>query len=180
MSMRTLFVMSVFTLLLSACSSVESLKEPVENLTKDWENTTTMVSDFVNDLQSTQQALQNQFAEMTVPEGLTLSEASENRVAELKDGYQEELGSLTDLSGEVSNFISGWQAKAAKLTELKTGLESSSLGTDAMATVEDLQGIVAEGKDELESWQGELADIRENTSDVVEQFHTLMANLQGN
>lgn len=178
--MRTLFVMSAFALLLVSCSSVESLKEPVESLTTDWENTTTMVTDFVDNLQATQQELQNQFAEMTVPEGLTLSEESENQVSELKEDYQEEMGSITELSGEVSSFIGDWQAQAEKLTELKTGLESSALGADAMTTVQDLQAMVAAGKEDLEGWQGELADIRENTADMAEQFHTLMANLQGN
>jgi hypothetical protein len=178
--MKTLVVVSAFALLLVSCSNMENLQEPIENLTTDWGNTTTSVTGFVNSLQSTHRELQHQFAEMTVPEGLTLSEEAENQIAELQDGYQEELHSLTELSGEVSSFIGDWQSKAEQLTELRTGLVAGSLDAEAGATVENLQTIVNDGKKGLDKWQGELEDIRENTGEMVDRFREVIANSQGN
>lgn len=179
--MRTLFVMSAFALFMTSCANhSDSFQEPIASLTTEWENTTTMVTDFVNSLQRTQQDLQNQFAEMTVPEELTLSEDSKNQIAELKDDYQEELSSLTDLSGEVSSFISTWQIEAEKLADLKINLSSGELGAGTLATVEALQETVEAGKAGLESWKGELVDIQANTSETLEEFEAVIANLQGN
>ncbi|PHN04128.1 hypothetical protein CRP01_23310 [Flavilitoribacter nigricans DSM 23189 = NBRC 102662] len=172
--------MSAFALLMISCSEGEDLREPVVDLTTEWDNTTAVITQFINTLQRAQQEMQNQFAEMAVPEELTLNEQSQTQVTELRDNFQEELSSLTDLSGEISGFIGAWQSKAEKLTDLNVGLETGDLGSDSRSTLEELQETVEQGRNELESWKGELEDIQINTQDILEQFHTLIANLQGN
>lgn len=178
--MRMLFGLSAFALLLSACSNVESFRAPVENLTTEWDNTTTMITDFVNTLQGTQQQLQNQFVELSVPEELTLSEDSKVQVAALQQRYQEELSGLTEVSSEVSSFVGDWQAKASQLNDLKSDLESGSLATEDMAAIEELQGMASEGQESLAGWLEEVEEIEENAADALEEFRTLIANLQGN
>lgn len=178
--MRILLALGAFIFFLTSCSSPAEFREPIEKLASEWEHTTTAVTDFVNTLQSAQQDLQNQFAQMTVPEELTLSEESQKQVSELKENYQEELGSLTDLSREISNFVSGWQEQVENLTELKHGLETDDLGTDTMSKIEALKTAVANGQQSVENWTGELEDIQSNAADALEQFHMLIANLQGN
>lgn len=178
--MRTLFVIGALALFFSSCSDVERFRAPIESLSTEWENTTAMATEFVNTLQTTQRDLQDKFAQLSVPEELTLSEASADQVAELKDDYQEELSSLTDLSQEVSTFISDWQGKEEMLNELKEGLAAGNLGGSTMGTIEAVQTNIEEAKSTIEDWQGELEDIRANNSEILESFSELIADLQGN
>lgn len=178
--MRMLLVAGVLVLAFTSCLNVENYREPIEEVTTAWEHTTTMFSSFINSLQIAQQELQHQLAEMTVPEALVLSEESADRIAELQDDYQKEMENLSDLSQNVSNFISGWQEKSESLTGLKDGLASGRLEADAAEDITELQTTVSEAESALESWRGKLEDIRTNTGDQLEEFNTLIAKLQEN
>ncbi|MCB0375134.1 MAG: hypothetical protein KDD04_04370 [Sinomicrobium sp.] len=167
-------------LLLVSCNNVEDLREPIESLATKWENTTASVLEFVNKLQATQTDLQDQFAKMTIPEGLGLDEENLENVDNLKEGYQEQLAGLSDLSQTVNEFVGQWQEKATMLSQLRDGLAAGSLGIDAADTLKDLQDTVSDAEGALEEWQGDMEDIEENTSSIFSEFSALIANAQGN
>lgn len=178
--MRTLLVVfSAVALFFASCSNVESFRAPIEGLVSSWDSTTTVVTEFVSTLQGTQQSLQNQFAGLTVPEGLTLNEESTKQVAELTTSYQEQLGGLSELGQTVSTFVTDWQTKATALTELKDGLAAGKLGPETAETITSLQSSVEEAHTNLQEWNSELEEVKQNTTGITEQFKALIANLQG-
>ena len=178
--MKTLLMFSTAVLLFASCNNIAALKAPIEELASNWENTTTMMTDFVNTLQGTQSSLQDQFAQMQVPEGMQLDEEASGKVNELKSAYQEQIAGLSTLSESVSSFAGDWQTKAQQLGELKDGLASGKLGSDAMTIVESLTGVVAEAKTGLEDWQGDLGEIKENSSSIFQQFTGFINSIRGN
>lgn len=165
---------------MSSCNNVESLRGPIESLATKWENTTVMVVEFVNTLEGTQGNLQDQFAKMTIPEGLSLDENTSEKAETLREGYQEQLAGLADLSQSLSEFVGEWQEKGSTLVELQEGLDSGSLNSDAIDKVSDLEDTVRDAEGGLEEWRADLAEIQENTAGIFKEYNALIANAQGN
>lgn len=164
----------------TSCNNIENLREPIESLASDWEGTTAQVTEFLGTLQQSQTTLQDRFAKMVVPEGLMLDEDNRQHVEALREGYQEQLAGLSDLSQTVNDFVGQWQEKTGVLQQLREGLSAGTLDTDAMAMVTDLQSVATEAKEGLEEWQGDVADISENSAGIFEEFRALIRNAQGN
>lgn len=179
--MKTPFCTALLAVLfLFACNTTESLQEPIENLTSDWEGLTAQVTEFIGTLQQTQTTLQNQVAKMTVPEGLTLDENNQQQVEILQEGYEEQLAGLSDLSQTFNDFVGQWQEKSAALNQLQENLAAETLPSDAMSTVSELQEMMTDAKAGLEEWQGDIEYITENTSGIFAEFRALISNAEGN
>ncbi|MCB0631924.1 MAG: hypothetical protein KDD15_19395 [Lewinella sp.] len=179
--MRTLLATAALAALsMVSCNNVEDLREQIESLATNWEKTTATVLEFVNKLQATQTDLQDQFAKMTIPEGLGLQEEDLENVDNLKEGYQEQLAGLSDLSQTVNEFVGQWQEKATMLSQLRDGLAAGSLDIDASDTLKNLQDAVSDAEGALEEWQGDMEDIEENAESIFGEFSALISNAQGN
>jgi len=178
--MRTLLLFSAIALAFVSCKNMEKFRAPIEGLTTNWDSTTSMLTDFISTLQNAQQELQSKYAQLTIPEGVALSEESAQQFADLKKNYNLHLGDLTELGQEVNDFVSDWQSQADNLTALKNDLSTGALGSETMEKVENLESTVESAKTSVEDWQGELEDVRENTDGLVEQFRAMVTKLQHN
>lgn len=149
-------------LLVFACKGVEQHRAGIEELSTNWDNTTTAITDFQaqvsSDLTNYTKALaavqpdEASRAKMT-PEQVTVWEASQKTVTDA-------LGAYAPLQKTVNDFAATWSEKSAEVTALKDGLASGKIEGDVDAKLAELNAMIATANENLTAWKASYATIK--------------------
>jgi len=161
--MKNLFFF-LLPLLLLSCKGVEQHRAAIEELSGNWDATTTAITDFQatvsNEFTAYTQALAAMHpddaarAKMT-PAQVTAWEASQKTVTDA-------LGAYAPLQKTVSDFVATWSEKSQEVTALKDGLTAGKIEGDVNAKITELNAMIATANENLASWKTQYAAIKGN------------------
>ena len=173
--MQKFFLFAVLTFVFASCSNVGKYADAINSLSGEWDSTTGAVvalSEKITTAQSSWNAMQSAMA-VTDQMKETLGEDVLGQVTELVAGNAGISSQFGDLSKGVFEFVSNWEEKGKLLTGLKDGLAAGKLEGDPQATIDELTGLVAQGKENLGGWEDTLAGAQSAAQAAMARFTEL-------
>ena len=173
--MQKFLLFAVLTFVLASCSNVGKYKEAIESLSGDWDSTTNAVVAIGEKITTAQNSWNTMQESMVVTDEMTenLGEDVLGQITELVAGNGAISDQFGDLSKGVFEFVSNWEEKGKKLTELKEGLAGGKLPGDVQGTIDELTNLVSEGKTKVSGWEEGLASAQAAAQSAMTKFKDL-------
>lgn len=172
---KTIFTLAIL-FAMAACDSVGQFREPIQNLASDWENATSQVSEFANNLQAQQQEHKSLMDNMQLSEEMKekLGDAGMKTVQDMQAKLASYGNTYEDLGNQVEAFLSQWEEKGETLNSLQEGLESGSLPTDVQEKITSLKDMVANVEPTLSDWQTKLQATTQGVQSTAERYQSML------
>ena len=156
--MKNVFFFLSILFVFSACQNMEQYKAGIEELSAQWDATSTQVGEFSNTLNSEIAGQAQMVSSMELPETVvsSLSEEAKAQVNEAKMACTKASGDFSAIQQEVNTFMAEWQTKSAELTALKDGIAAGKLEGDVAAKIAELNTFVADAGANLTTWTANL------------------------
>lgn len=159
--MKKLFLFAL-PLLMISCKGVEQYRAGIEELSGNWDTTTTAVTDFAGmvstDLTNYTQALagvavDDATAKKMKPEQVAAVDAA-------KKAATDALGAYAPLQQSINDFVKMWSEKSAEVTALKDGLAAGKVEGDVAGKLTELGNMVTTANENLTAWKASYATVK--------------------
>jgi hypothetical protein len=159
--MKKLFLFAL-PLLMISCKGVEQYRAGIEELSGNWDTTTTAVTDFAGmvstDLTNYTQALANVKVDDAVAKKMKPEQTAALDAA--KKAVTDALGAYAPLQQTINDFVKTWSEKSADVTALKDGLAAGKIEGDVAAKLTELGALVTSANDNLTAWKGSYGTVK--------------------
>lgn len=161
LQMKKLFLFAL-PLLMISCKGVEQYRAGIEELSGNWDTTTTAVTDFAGmvstDLTNYTQALagvavDDATAKKMKPEQVAAVDAA-------KKAATDALGAYAPLQQSINDFVKMWSEKSAEVTALKDGLAAGKVEGDVAGKLTELGNMVTTANENLTAWKASYATVK--------------------
>ena len=178
--MKKVIAFAAFAVLLAACSNVGKYKPMIEELSANWDNTTSSVTDFVNQVTTVQSDMASMNKDLNVDAAVmeNWDEATQSQFSQIQSTASTSMKNLSGLSSEVDAFMTSWQEKSQELQALKDGLETGKLEGDVQGKIASLTAAANDASSKLEGWQTKLAEINASAANAKQMLADFMQNTE--
>ncbi len=164
-----------------ACSnvSVDEYREPIQNLSSEYDETGEAVMAFSDSLRQGQLDLQATVNEMqlTTDQKRALSDAQKERYDTVRQKITEKIETYRDLQQNLRSFVEEWNQQGNTLNTLKSGLQQGDLPSETPEQVGELKQVVSEAKTKLDDWKSTYESNKQSVKELNEEVKTMMSDL---
>ena len=177
-NMKKLIAFAAFAILLSSCSNVGKYKPMIEELSSNWDNATSMVTELSGKVTAAQADMASMNTQLNIsPETMEgWGDDVKAQFGNIAPSAKTNMGNLSGISSELDGFISGWQEKGAELQALKDGLAAGKLEGDVQAKIADLTAAASEATSKVSGWQAKLTEITAAAAKAKSMLAEFMQN----
>ncbi|MDX1683961.1 MAG: hypothetical protein R3275_01930 [Saprospiraceae bacterium] len=179
--MKQMFLLFLLPMFLLSCNGVEKYRAPIEDVAEVWGQTTTELTNFSENLNSTIRSYNNEVAEHSLNDPRVKEihgEEGFNQWMAVKMNYMEALKSYHPIQQGVANLMKEWGKKTETLTELTEGLAAENLEGDVMGKVQELQETASEAQTKLKEWKEEMPAATEEVQNAVDDWKAAYAEFK--
>lgn len=160
-------------LFLVACGGgVDQYKPAIEELSANWDNATSAVSEFSKMISEEQTALVNLSNSLqVVPETMAKwDEATTSQFANIKGAAETSTNNVAQIAAQVNEFLTSWNEKSQQLQTLKDGLMAGKIEGDVQTQIAALSAAATDATAQLDSWKTKFTEIQAAAANVKQQF----------
>lgn len=176
--MKKVLSFLAIALVLSACNSTAKFKPQIEELSKNWDSTTSQVTEFANSVKTEQANWANATSTMNVaPEAMAKwDDASKAKYTEIKTAADGSSTSIAGIATEVDGFVSTWMEKSNQVKALQDGLAAGKIEGDVQAQIADLTATSTAATAKLAEWKTKFDAVKAQASSAQQMFADFMAS----
>ncbi len=176
--MKKVLAFAAFALIFASCSNTAKLKPMIEELTSNWDNTTSRITEFANTVKSEQSNWMTASKDMQVaPEAMAKwDDAMKAKYSEIQSAAEANSGNISGIASELDAFVSSWTEKGKEIKALQDGLASGKLGNDAQAKIAELTAAATDAGSKLADWQSKFDEVKMAAKNAKQMFAEFMTN----
>lgn len=173
------FFLFLIPVLLFSCKGVDQYKSGIEDLSTNWDETTSKVETFSTMLDGDLTSYGELFKSLTVSEEMTAKAKPEllSAFTASQNDFSSSLNGMANVKSELMGFLATWSEKASDLNSLKEGLASGKLGDDTATKITDLNDLITKGTDMLSTWTETYNNSKSGTDNAAAKMKEAFAML---
>ena len=172
--MKKVFAFLTITFILAACgSNTAKFKPMIEELSGNWDTTTSAVTEFANMVKNEQSGIMNLTNSMKMDDAVMSAwdEATTTKFNNIQSMAQSSSTGLSSISGELDAFVSSWMEKGKGLQALKDGLSAGKLEGDVQAKITELTAANTDAMSKLDGWKEQFGKVKSAIADASSMFN---------